>query len=255
MAYISDVVLVDGSTYDLKDKEARALISTLQGYTDYLGVTDTPLADGSTTSSIVVNNVSITAQKGSIVNYGSKELIFDGIQWREFGDLSALKALAFKDNVSGSYTPTGSVSQPTFSGTSMNSTGSFTPSGSVEVSVGEGTPNYTPAGSVSVNTEVSLNTDSTYSMTGVGTLPSLSTSVSGETLTLSFDPGTLPTRSSKTFATSVNSASSTGAFTGTGVKFAGTFSGNSGQVSVSGTPSGTVSQPTFTGNQATIQSS
>ena len=46
------------------------------------------------------------------------------------------------DNTSGNYTPKGTVSQPTFTGSSLTSTGKFTPSGSVSVS-STGTANKT----------------------------------------------------------------------------------------------------------------
>ena len=44
---------------------------------------------------------------------------------------SGLGSLATKNSASGSYTPAGSVSQPTFTGSAMTSTGKFTPEGTV----------------------------------------------------------------------------------------------------------------------------
>ena len=55
MPDISKITLPSGNTYDLKDAGARSLISQLQSYTDYLGVTTTALVDGSTTNPIVIN--------------------------------------------------------------------------------------------------------------------------------------------------------------------------------------------------------
>lgn len=241
--------------------------------------------------------------------------------WEKIGttdiDLSNLGDLAYKDSASGNYTPEGTVSQPTFSGESLTSTGSFTPegtvsqptftgtSGSVSVSgtpsgaigVGSGTANYTPQGSVAAPTiTVTPSTASKYvadSATGGGTvtlgsaasctLPVLETSVSNETLTLSWTGGsftanvptdvTLPSFTSQTIVSGISSATATApAFTGTGVdlEFTGSsttstgsftpegtvsqpqFTGSSGSVSVSGTPSGTVSQPTFSGTQKSV---
>ena len=143
-SYISQIQ-VGESTYDIKDSGARELISELQQYTDYLGVTTTALTDGATTNPITINGESVTAKKGNIVNYGSAEFIFNGTAWQLFGDLSGLGDLAFEDSAEGSYTPAGSIS-----GTAVS---------------------YSPS-STTVN-----------SITDVGTLPSLS--VSGEVLSLS----------------------------------------------------------------------
>lgn len=112
---IKQVTLPSGTTYDLVDAGARSLISDLQAYTDYLGVTTTALTDGATTNPIVINGESVTAKKGNIANYGSAEFIFNGTAWQEFGDLSGLGDLAFEDTAEGSYTPQGSVSKPNVS--------------------------------------------------------------------------------------------------------------------------------------------
>ena len=242
----------------------------------------------------------------------------DEYGWEKIGttdiDLSDLGDLAYKDTVSVNVKPEGTVSKPTFTGNSMTSTGTFVPDGTVSqptftgtkgtvsvtgtpagtISVGTGSANYTPAGTVSTPTiTVTPNTATKYvaaSATGGGsvtagsaascTLPTLSTSVTDETLTLSWTPGsftantptsvTLPSFSSQTIVSGIQSAtSSQPSFTGTGanLKFSGssmsssgdftpagtvsqpTFTGTSGSVSVSGTPSGSVSQPTFTGTQ------
>ena len=238
--------------------------------------------------------------------------------WEKIGttdiDLSDLGALAYKDNVTVNVKPEGTVSKPSFTGNTLTSTGSFVPDGTVSkptftgtegnvtvtgapagtISVGTGSANYTPAGTVSTPTiTVTPNTATKYvagSATGGGsvsagtaancTLPQLQTSVSDETLTLSWTPGsftpntptsvTLPSFTSQTIVSGIQSATaSQPSFTGTGanLKFSGssmsssgkftpsgsvsqpTFTGTSGSVSVSGTPSGDVSQPTFTGTQ------
>lgn len=153
-SYISQVQ-VGSTTYDIKDSGARSLIADLEAYSDYLGVTTTELTDGSTTNPVTINGESVTAKKGNIVNYGSKEFIWNGATsgacWQEFGDLSALGDLAYEDTAEGSYTPAGTVS-----GTAV----SYNPT----------TESITPFGTA-------------------GTLPSLS--VSGEVLSL--DAGSLPT--------------------------------------------------------------
>ena len=111
MADLSKIT-VGSQEYNLKDADARSRISALESYTDYLGVTTTALTDGATTNPITINDEQVTAKKGNIANYGSKEFIFNGTAWQEFGDLSALGALAYKDSATGSFTPSGSVSKP-----------------------------------------------------------------------------------------------------------------------------------------------
>ena len=170
MADISKITLPSGSTYDLKDKWARDQIASLSGYTYYMGVTTTALSDGSTTNPVIINGSSVTANTGGICTYQSKEFIWNGTAWQEFGDLSALGDLAYADTASTSYTPQGSVSasfsgnitqikvtnaggtaEPdayvpsgtisgtTFTGASMTSTGSFTPAGNVSLTNGNQT--------------------------------------------------------------------------------------------------------------------
>ena len=280
-------------------------------------ITGTLVASASTTG--VFYLVKSTTQGGKDI-YAEYVTVKNGADysWEKIGttdiDLSDLGALAYKDNVSTNVKPEGTVSQPTFTGNAMTSTGSFVPDGTVSkptftgtegnvsvtgtpagtISVGTGSANYTPAGTVSTPTiTVTPSTATKYvasNATGGGsvtagsaascTLPTLSTSVADETLTLSWTPGsftantptavTLPSFTSQTIVSGIQSASSSQpSFTGTGanLQFSGssmsssgkftpagsvsqpTFTGTSGSVSVSGTPTGTVSQPTFTGTQ------
>lgn len=280
-------------------------------------ITGTLVASASTSGSFYL--VKATTQGGKDI-YAEYVTVKNGntYSWEKIGttdiDLSDLGALAYKDNVSTNVKPEGTVSQPTFTGNTMTSTGDFVPDGTVSkptftgtegsvtvtgtpagtISVGTGSANYTPAGTVSAPTiTVTPNTATKYvaaSATGGGsvtagsaascTLPTLSTSVVDETLTLSWTAGrftantptavTLPSFTSQTIVSGIKSAtSSQPSFTGTGanLKFSGssmsssgsftpagsvsqpTFTGTSGSVSVSGTPTGTVSKPTFTGTQ------
>ena len=238
MADISKITLPNGTTYNIKDADARSRISTLESYSEYLGVTTTVLTDGANTNPIMINGESITAKKGEIVNYGSKEFIFNGTVWQEFGDMSALKALAFKDSASGSYTPAGTI---TFTNTNKTATVSKASSG---------TATYTPAGSVSAPT-ISLKTaGATASVTGidtVGSLPSCTLptfSYSSETLTItagSYTDGTLPTK-----ATAVTVKTGDGAYEATAPTFTGTGARLvTGNISVP-------SSATFNGTGATI---
>lgn len=278
MADISQIKLPNGTTYNIKDANARERIEALESFTTYLGVTTTALTDGATTNPITINDKSVTAQAGNIVLYGSQEFIFDGTNWNQFGDLSALGALAYKNTASGSYTPAGTVSQPTFTGDTMNSTGSFKPAGSVTLTNGNktaavspassGTATYTPAGTVAaptISVKTAGSTTTVNSITAVGTLPTMPTySVASEVLTITAgSPGTLPTKGSNQTVKTGDAAYQATApeFTGTGVRLvtgnisvptSASFSGTSGTVSVSGTPSGTVSQPTFTGTTGSV---
>lgn len=302
MPEISKITLPNGNTYDIKDTVARASMS---GAIVLKGVTTTALADEATTNPIVIDGSSYTAKANDAVFYNKKEFVFDGTKWHEFGDMSGLGALATKDTASASYTPAGTVSQPTFTGTASNVTvtastsasgnytpagtvsqptftgesttftGSFTPAGSVSVTTkstsnktatvapaASGTATYTPGGNVS-GTAVELNTTTVNSITAVGTLPSLTTTVADETLTIGWSAGTLPTKGSNTtVATSVKTVTDP-TFSGTGVRlvtgnipvpsaYTAEWTGSEGTVSVTGTPEGSVSQPTFSGTKVAI---
>lgn len=334
MADISKITLLNGTTYNLKDQQARDDISAIQsaiaGGVTFMGQTTTALTDGATTTTITINSTSVTAVKGYLVVYNSKEFVFDGTKWIEMGDLSLIGDLGWKDSASASYKPAGTISQPTFTGNSLASSGKFTPegsinltvttsqpsgsdyvpfisslgsqtfngtaatikpkvtaAGSVSISKGSGTANYTPEGSVAaptISVKTAGTTTTVNSITAVGTLPSLTTTVADETLTIGFNQGTLPTKGANTTVKTGDAAyqATAPAFTGTGAElkatFTGTevegsasytpagsvvigqgtryltasFAGTEGNISVTGTPSGTVSKPTFTGTQATI---
>ena len=257
MADISKITLPSGTTYDIKDATARELIKTLGSPTSYLGVTTTAITDGATTSPITIGDKSVTPKAGDVVAYGSSEFVWSDTEskWREFGSTGSLKALAFKDSASASYTPAGSVSQPTFTGTKATISANYTPAGTVAISKGTGTANYTPAGTVSAPTvTVTPNTASIKPFGSAGTLPSFTASVSGETLSLGFSAGTLPSAGTAvTVATGIKSATASApTFTGTGVELKAAFTGTVGTASAEYTPAGTVSKPTFTGSAATI---
>lgn len=185
MADISEITLPSGVTYDIKDATARNDISMLKGSgtgaMHYAGVTTTALANGSSTSPIKINETDYTPSNGDVVIYGQLEFVWSTSdkKWHEFGSTGSLKGLAFKDSASASYTPAGSVSAPTVT--------------------------------------VAVNTAKVAPITGVGTLPNFTASVSNETLTLGFSAGSLPTKGEDvTVATGIKSASASApAFTGT----------------------------------------
>lgn len=285
MADISKVTLPSGTTYDIKDATARSSIAGLQsavaGGVTYIGTTTTALSDGATTESVKIDSKDVTPTAGAMVNYNNVMYVWNGSQWDQLGSAGALKALAYKDSASGSYTPAGSVSasfsgtegsvsvtgtaagtvsQPTFTGTSGTVSVSGTAAGSVGISAaapasGE-TANYTPAGT-NTGGAVTLNTTSVTPISGVGSLPTYtdnSFTVSGETLTLgaaTFNPGALPTKGSAvTVATGVKSVTQP-TFTGTAQVIKGTFTGTANTSTGTFKPAGSVSQPTFTGTANT----
>lgn len=118
MPDISQITLPSGTTYDIKDAQARAAKG-------WIGVTTTELTDGSTTNPITINGESVTAVAGNITAYGNSEFIFNGTAWQAFGNLEDLGELAFEDTASGSFTPAGTVSAPTI--TINKTTGSIQP--------------------------------------------------------------------------------------------------------------------------------
>lgn len=194
MADISVIKLPSGTSYNIKDAQARADIETIEsaisGGMHYIGVTTTALTDGSSTNPITIGGQSVTAKSGDIAIYGELEFIFSDTdhKWHEFGSTGSLKALAFKDTASGNFTPSGSVSTPTIT--------------------------------------VTPTTGSVRTMADVGTLPectlpAFSATVASETLTLgwsagSFDAGDLPELGANiNVVTGVTATASQPTFTGT----------------------------------------
>ena len=243
MPEISKITLPSGTTYDIKDATARAAAS---GSIILKGTTTTALTDEATTNPITINGSSYTAVANDAVFYGKKEFVFDGTMWHEFGDMSGLGSLATKNSATGSFTPQGTNSSSSVSGTC-----SVTPSGTI--STGTGTANYTPSGSVSVTPTtvtkyVATSANSGGSVTA-GTACTMPTyTVSNEVLTIGAGTAntptavTLPSFSSQTIATGITSASFSG--TGAELKFTGSAS--------SGTISGTAAAQTFTGTAGTV---
>lgn len=258
MAEISKITLPSGTTYDIKDATARANISALSGALTFLGTTTTALTDGAATSPVTIGGSSVTPKAGNVVIYGSSEFVWSAAEskWREFGSTGSLKALAFKDSASGSYTPAGSVGQPAFTGTKATISSSFTPAGSVAISTGTGTANYTPKGVVSTpDIAVALSMRDIIAIKavdGAGTQPSFTATVTGETLSLNFNAGTPYATEKIGVAVGATAKASQPTFTGTGAELKAAFTGTAGTATASYTPAGTVSKPAFTGTGATI---
>lgn len=336
MADISKITLPSGNTYDIKDATARTEIANLKssvtGGMHFKGTTTTALTDGATTKPIKIDNADCTPEAGDIVIYGTtgegtksapREFVWNGSKWEEFGSTGSLKALAFKDNASATYTPAGSVSQPTFTGTSSavtvtataNTSGNYAPAGTVSKPTFTGTETtstgkFTPAGTVALtNTNKTATVskaasgDATYTPAGTVSTPTISVKTAGTTTTVknptsvtvaktvtAVAPGsTAPSNNLTYYAVSGETLSlyqlgyTTGAsittadvtvktgdaayqstqptFSGTGARLvtgniavptSAAFTGTEGDVSVKGTPGGSVSQPTFSGTKVQL---
>ena len=244
---ISKLTLPTGTTYEVKDAFARNKIeeieAAIRGAITFIGITTTPLSDGATTNPIVINGESVTAINGNLAVYNNGEFLFVALPnetayWIACGDLSILGALAYKNSASGSFTPHGTVSVSTATTTDLGTT--VAPAAS-------GDATYTPAGSI-VNTEIDVETskENVCSISDVGTLPALTTTVENETLTIGFNCGTLPTKAQPISVVTDASAEfvSAPAFVGTGVRletdsidvpasFNASFSGTTETVTVS----------------------
>lgn len=138
----------NGVTYNIKDEVAR---ETLAGAIKILGATTTALVDEATTNPITVNGESVTAVGNDAVFYNSKEFVFDGTYWHEFGDMTGLGDLAQHDLDDIEFTTT--VSQATAETTVSQATAETTATTSnVTATVApaqSGEATYTPAGTIS----------------------------------------------------------------------------------------------------------
>lgn len=165
----------------------------------------------------------------SAANASAWEKLGYNMDLSRFAEAADLGLMAQADTASGTFTPAGSIS--------INA---YTPDGTISVNK-NGNKNYTPAGTVSTpQITVEPDTGTVNSITGVGTLPTWSASVSNETLVFNFAPGTLPTKGADTtVVTGIRSASSSQpTFTGEGteIKFTGTAKAPTGSFSGSSRP-------------------
>lgn len=276
MPEISRVTLPSGNQYQLKDLTARELIAELQRNAVFLGVTTTQLTEGETDPDITIDGETVTARTGdwTITSDEKKEFIYNGTFWQEFGDMSDLGSLAYKDTASGTYTPQGTISRPTLTGTQATITVTGTPAGTIneqsftgdeatvnvsgtaQAQVFTGSPvDYTPAGTNSGG-DVTLSKTNIQSITSVGTLPSAvmpTFTVSEETLIIgasSWDAGTLPTREQVSVAVDVDTITQP-TFSGTAAQITAEGTNAASTVSASGTttPTGTIEQAAFTGSE------
>lgn len=294
MADISKITLPNGSTYYIKDVTARNSINdiktSISSGIHYIGLTNSDVHDGATTNAIilvrpvikndvpsieVISKTPYTPKTGDLVIKGNKEYIYaisetstTGV-WHEFGSTGSLKALAFKDTASGSVTPSGTVSKPTFTGTAgtVNVTGNgFVDGATIETSVASYGPNgynlvQLGPGSkeINLNTHISggsvTTTPTTANInhvTSVGTLPTFSATVTNETLSFKFNAGSLPSTTTKSVVTGVTSKLTNPTVEVSPFSVVVHLSTDTKTLSGTFTPQGTISQPTFTGNASNV---
>ena len=207
--YFDKVKLLDGYIAEVYDSVAREAI---KGGTHFLGVTSTAITDGSATNPVTIGEDSVTAKNGDIVVSGNKEFIFAShdSKWHELGDTTGLGALALKDSVSAVYTPAGTITKPdvtvtpTAVGVKEISADGSVSSGTIKEfstdgSVTSGTiKEFSSDGSVTNGTIKELSADGsvvagTANTPTAVTLPTLSTTLNGTTLELSWTTGSVVT--------------------------------------------------------------
>ena len=209
MPQISQITLPTGTTYDLKDAYARSAIEAIVGGNAviFVGVSSVALTDGGTQKP-VVDGVALTPAAGQLFFYDTQQFIWgNDNKWHALGSLDSLGELAYKNNASASYTPAGTISTPTFTGSSStvtitavdNTSGNYQPKGTVSQPSFTGsnstfTGKFTPEGGVTVaastttnkTTTVSAATSgaATYTPAGSVSAPIISVKTAGSTTTI-----------------------------------------------------------------------
>ena len=204
MADISKITLPSGTTYDIKDAVARQGIA---GGVHYIGLSSTAITDGGTEKP-TIGGTAVTPKNGDLAIYNGAEFIYTGTYgsggtWAEFGDMSTLGDLAYKDSASGTvavpktYTTTvtpsttskyvassatggGSASKSTVDIRPINGgTATYTPAGSNAASSVTGSCSVTPSGSISTGTGTA-----NYTPAGSVAAPTISVATAGSTTTI-----------------------------------------------------------------------
>lgn len=300
MAIISKIKLPNGNQYDLADAFAREQISTIKqtvaGGVQYVGSTTTELSDGATGAEVVISKGDTTqnhtAAVGDMVDHNNVLYIFNkNGQWDQLGSAGPIKALAYKDSVTGTVIPSGKISAQVFTGSEMTSTGSVTATGKISQPVftgaqGDVSVTGTPTGTVAAPKFTGTEGDISVTGTPKGSV-ALTSSAVGEGQTATYIPsgtveitpttgkvkevtsvGTLPNFTTTvtdetlvlgwdagTLPTSDDATVATGVqtavFTGTGIMLNGTFTGQTTTSTGKFTPEGTNDAPAFTGKDLT----
>jgi hypothetical protein len=281
--------LPDGSRKYVKDAEAREDIAeikeTIKNGSKYIGKLVSAVVGGETVTTFNDGDVptSITTDEGTYVtgtpgtgekqlNNGdylvvqgangqpSLEFMWTGTKLSEYGSTSVLKALAFKDSASGTYTPAGTnqASAVTFTGQTDGDFVTGFDTAPVLPSFTEGAfsqgalPSFTE-GAFSQGTLPSY-TEGAFSQ---GTLPSLTYDSTNEGLV--FSAGTLPSKDADTFDAGSLPSKAADTFSAGSLpsKAADTFSAGTAPTlatdkAITAVGTGEAAAQTFTGTQATI---
>lgn len=208
---------VGGTTYDIKDTDARNKVDDLDtritnlnsAVLHFKGTTTTAISDGSTTQTISIGGENYTAQNGDVVIYKPSGLSGDADKereyvwvggtsgkWQEFGSTGALKAMAFAD--------TGTVAIPDAGDVTLSTPGT---AGTGDISI---TPTITQKSGKDVQlTQAMAGANAVRGITDAGVAATLkdgsnndttavvsTATVSNEVLTITtatFTPNTIPT--------------------------------------------------------------
>ena len=212
--------------FDTKAREGvidnRARIDDIKdiiaGGVNFRGKTTVAIADGATTKSIsMAGGKTLVVEDGkagdmvivpsTVTGKEDREFIWDGEKWNEFGNASNLKALAFANQTSATYTPAGTIALTTEDATASLANGAATfseVSVAATVAIDTYTPagtiscgDYTPAGSVTVNEvtgvkgSVTVNEVSSAAFTGEAKTLTADFTGSETTLTASMTAGSI----------------------------------------------------------------
>lgn len=224
---ISQFTMPDGNVMELKDRVARQ--ATIGGV-HILGITTTTITDESTNPVVVVDGVEVTARNGDMVVKDDLEFLYTEIdgKWHEVGNTASLGALAMKDYAAGMYTPGGTISPVTFTGTDV----AYTPQGSISKPDINISADIIGSGAVTPGTPASA------------TMPTMNFTYDQETehVTVGWTAGSFtPNTPTSVDLPSIGQISAE-------LASAPVFTGQQATIPVAGT----VSQPTFTGTRATI---
>ena len=184
MPDISKITLPSGSTYNIKDAQARSQIAALTGgdAVVFIGVSTTELTDGGNQTPRI-DGMNVTPATGQLFFYETQEFIYgpDG-KWHALGSLDSLGELAYQDSASTSYTPEGTLTPVTFTGqssevtitTTSDTNGNYQPAGTVTQptftgNILESSGNFTPSGEVTISINSTENKTTTVSETVDGT--------------------------------------------------------------------------------------
>lgn len=294
---ISKIKVSDGNIYEIADKWARDQITAITGGSAvvFKGVSTTPLTDGGNENPTVGGEVISSKTTGDLYFVGNDEYIYGADQkWHWLGNqLGQLGDLAYKDTASTTYTPAGTVTKPTFTGTASTISMDYTPAGTVSKPTFTGTAStvnisYTPGGTVTQPTFSGTASTVNISYTPGGTVTQPTFSGTASTVNITYTPagtvskpnititngtksinyvtgvGTVPTWSSEVedetlmFTFTQGTTPSTASINATtsisaSLDTAPTFSGTQATLKGGYTPEGTVSQPTFNGTAASLK--